>query len=228
MTLYLSSYQIGDAPERLVELLGPNKHAALILNASDVYGDSQRPAYVKRFQAEFAELGITSEELDLRKYFPTDVLRSVDLEKVSQLAQDLTRFGLIWAAGGNTFVLRRAFALSGLDQLLPPLLAQNQVVYGGFSAGACVVTPTLKGLDLVDPPDEIPPGYPAEVMWNGLGLVNFHIAPHFKSPHPESAAVDDVVAYFKKHQMPYHALQDGEAVVVDNGKVEVVGAHFQR
>lgn len=213
MKLYLSSYQIGDAPERLVQLLGPNKHAALILNASDVYGDSQRPAYVKRFQQEFAKLGITSEELDLRKYFGSS----------TQLAHDLSRFGLVWAAGGNTFVLRRAFALSGLDQLLPSLLQQSQLVYGGFSAGACVVSPTLKGLDLVDPPDEIPSGYPAEVMWQGVGLVDFHIAPHFQSPHPESAAIDDVVAYFEEHRMPYHALKDGEAVVVDGGEVEMVG-----
>jgi dipeptidase E len=213
MKLYLSSYLTGNNPEHLVRMIGSKKHAALILNASDVYGDANRAAYLARFKEEFAELGISSEEIDLRNYF----------EKPQQLEADLKRFGLIWASGGNTFTLRRAMRASGLDQILPTLLARTDLVYGGFSAGACVVCPSLRGIEFADDPNDVPAGYQSEIIWEGLGLVDFHIVPHYQSAHSESAVADETIAYLNQHHLPYYALEDGEAVVVENGEVQVVG-----
>jgi dipeptidase E len=98
---------------------------------------------------------------------------------------------------------------SGFD-----LIQDGALVYGGFSAGAVVATPTLKGIELVDDPHEIPDGYEPEVIWEGLGLYDAAIAPHYKSDHPESAAIDRVVAYFERNNLPYKPLHDGEAIVV--------------
>jgi dipeptidase E len=211
--LYLSSYLTGNNPEHLVRLIGSKKNAALILNASDVYGDSNRSSYLARFKEEFFELGISSEELDLRKYFG----------KSQELEADLKRFGLIWASGGNTFTLRRAMRASGLDLVLPKLLTHTDLVYGGFSAGACVVCPSLRGLEFADDPNEVPTGYAPEVIWEGLGLVDFHLVPHYRSAHSESAAADKAVAYLDQHHLPYCALADGEAVVVEDGRAQMVG-----
>lgn len=213
MKLYLSSYLTGSSPEHLTKLIDGKKHAALILNASDVYGDMNRSAYVARFKDEFSELGISSEEIDLRKYFG----------KSETLKSDLQRFGLVWASGGNTFTLRRAMRASGMDQILPDFLRQSEMVYGGFSAGACVVGPSLRGIQFADDPQQIPPGYAPEVIWEGLGLVDFQIVPHFGSKHPESESTEKVVSYLNQHHMPYYALADGQAVVFENRKVQVVG-----
>lgn len=201
MKLYLSSMDFGDSPEKLSELVGENRHVALILNASDFYGDSSRASYLRYFQEDLKKLGLTSEELDLRDYFG----------KTEELKTHLKNFGLIWASGGNTFILRSAMKESGFDQVIKDLLKNNQIVYGGFSAGACVICPSLKGIDLADDPNEIPEGYPPSIVWEGIGLVDFHIVPHFKSNFAE---IDEVVAYYEKHEMKYHTLRDGEVMVL--------------
>src|SRR5690349_17776078 len=112
MKLYLSSYQLGNEPSHLTEILGPRKHAALILNAGDVYGDANRSSYFAKFRDEFLSLGVSCEDIDLRKYFGDG----------DKLKKDLERFGLIWASGGNAFALRRAMSASGLDKILPNIL----------------------------------------------------------------------------------------------------------
>jgi dipeptidase E len=121
----------------------------------------------------------------------------------------------VWVTGGNSFVLRRAMRQSGFDEIASVLVRDGVLVYGGYSAGAVVATPTLKGIDLDDDPDELPDEYAAEVIWDGLGLYPKSIAPHYKSDHPESAIIDRVVEYFAANAMPYVTLRDGEAIVVD-------------
>jgi dipeptidase E len=213
MKLYLSSYHFGSSPERLLQLVGSNKTAAIIMNASDNYGDSQRPKYFTSFSSGLASLGISSTEIDLREFFGKPQLLS---ERISEV-------GMLWVSGGNTFVLRRAMKESGLDLLLPELLRSNEIVYGGFSAGACVLSPSLRGIHLADDPVEVPQGYPAGAIWEGVNIVDFYIVPHFRSPHPESAAMEGVVEYLKQANKRYYTLRDGEALLMDGDQVEVVG-----
>ena len=52
-----------------------------------------------------------------------------------------------------------------------------------------------------------------EPTWEGLGLLEYSIAPHYRSDHPESEAIETVVAYFEQHGIPYRALRDGEAII---------------
>ena len=100
---------------------------------------------------------------------------------------------MIWTPGGNSFLLRRAMRQSGLDLFLMARWEDRNLVYGGYSAGAVVVTPTLRGIDLVDPPDQQASGYSAEIVWDGLALVPYCNAPHYDSPHPESKLRDGEV-----------------------------------
>jgi dipeptidase E len=151
--------------------------------------------------------GFSAERLDLREYFGT---RNLNLLKLK-----LQSFGLVWVRGGNTFVLRRAMKQSGFDELIIKMLKNDELVYGGFSAGACVVGSTLKGLEEVDNPLEVPEEYFSEVVWEALGLVPYAIAPHFESNHPESDAVSKVISSFKEHNQDFRALRDGEAILID-------------
>jgi dipeptidase E len=148
-------------------------------------------------------LGFEPQELDLRSYFGNK----------SELLDKLLGFDAAWVVGGNSFILRRAMNLSGLEDILRGNELPESFTYSGYSAGACVVASTLKGIDLVDPPKEVPKGYGPAVIWDGLGLVPFAIAPHYKSNHPESKLIDNVVAYYKRHKIEYLALRDGEAYV---------------
>jgi dipeptidase E len=206
--LYLSSHDPQGIPADLTYLVGANRRTAIIANANDAEAADQRATGLAREVAELTSLGLLPEELDLRNYFGTTTLES-----------KLREFGLIWVRGGNAFLLRRAMRYSGFDAVLPGLLTSSDLVYGGYSAGAVVAAPTLRGIDLIDDAHEIVPPYEPDVIWEGLGLIPFSIAPHFQSDYLFVDRVDDAVAYFEREKLPYRTLSDNQVIVID-GEVE--------
>jgi dipeptidase E len=90
-----------------------------------------------------------------------------------------------------------------------------QFVYAGYSAGACVMAPTLRGIHLLDDPYFVPEGYSVEPLWDGLAVIPFCIAPHYRSHHPESGMMEEAIAYFIEHKIPFIALRDGEVYARD-------------
>jgi dipeptidase E len=212
MKLYLSSYHLGNKPEKLKELVKKNAKAAIILNAADNSDSERRSSYVASQIEALASLDIHAEELDLRDYFNDS----------QELATKLSNYDLVWVVGGNSFLLLRAMKQSGFDRLIVPLVENDSIVYAGFSAGAVVATPSLHGIELVDDKDAVPEGYDKEVAWTGLHLVGKSIAPHYKSNHPESEAVNKLVEYFLENSMDYWTLTDGQALVVQDETATVV------
>ena len=204
MKFYLSSFKIGNDPLKLKNLLPENKKAVYISNALDRYGESEN---VQKHRAEdkkqLEEIGITVEPLDLRQYFG----------KKEKLARNLSGIGLIWISGGNVYDLRIAMKWSGLDEVLYSLLSDD-VVYGGYSAAVCVLSPTLKGYHIVDSIEGNPYGY--EVILEGLGLIDWQFAPHFNSHHAESLDINKEIAYYEEHGMKYKSLQDGDVIIIES------------
>jgi dipeptidase E len=213
MRLYLSSFRNGNNPEALLSLLGNKRRTALIFNAQDWKSIDDRSSDLAQEIERLKSIGLEPQEIDLRNYF----------EKTDALREALSSFDLIWVRGGNVFVLRRAFKQSGADMLIPELLQQNDVVYGGYSAGVDIMQPHLHGIELVDDPNVVPPGYDKEIIWECLGLIPYCVAPHYKSDHPESAAVDKTVEYYINNHIPFIALHDGQAIVIDGEEQTVVG-----
>lgn len=213
MKLYLSSYKFGNFTKELADLAGTNKRAAVIMNALD-WGDPVRVAKSLEDQiSTLNSLGYNAEQLDLRKYFN----KSDDLKKI------MSNFGLVWVHGGNSFVLRRAYEQSGFDSIIKELIEKDKIVYGAFSAGVVVISPTLKGVEIVDNPNILPQdqGYQNEFKEDGLGIIKYVVAMHYKSDHPESALVDKYVDYCKKENITYKTLRDGEIILI-NGKTEKI------
>jgi dipeptidase E len=210
--LYLSSFKTGNCPERLVSLAGPGTRAALILNALDNFPHA-RKEWLSTQSAALASLGLLPYEVDLREYFGA----------ADRLACALESAALLWINGGNAFLLRRAMRQSGFVSVIGGLLMSHRLVYAGFSAGACCAGPSLRGLEFVDDPQAAPEGYMSQTIWDGLGLVEQHIAVHYKSDHSESGAIEKTVSYYQQHNMPYIALRDGQAFVMDGEKTEIVG-----
>lgn len=206
MRLYLSSYRLGNDPQSLVDLASGATKAIVICNAADNAPTDYRRKIVERELADMHSLGFSAVELDLRNWFR-------DEEDISNA---LNGVEVVWVSGGNAFLLRRAMRQSGLDEVLPSLVRANEVVYAGYSAGPVVITPTLRGVEIVDKPDDIAPGYLPEVIIEGLGFVDFCFAPHFRSDHPESSAVEKMVEFFEEQGMPYRAVSDGEAIVIND------------
>jgi dipeptidase E len=194
MRMYLSSFRLGDHPEQLVALTGEKRRVAVIANAMDAAPAEIRHDSVLREVTALTALGYQPTEVDLRTADP---------------ATALDGFGVVWVRGGNAFVLRAALAASGADVVLTDLIRTEAVVYGGYSAGCCVLAPSLRGLELVDDPSAA-----ATVHWDGLGILDYAFVPHYRSDHPESADVEKVAEHYLAAGVPHRLLRDGEAIVV--------------
>lgn len=186
--------------------------AAVILNAEDYKSDADRLQSAKREFDDLASLGFEPTEIDLRSFFG----------QAERLEAVLVDFGLLWVRGGNPFILRRAFAASGADVIISDLLARDALAYGGYSAGAAMLTPSLRGIELVDDPHEVPHGYSAEVIVDCLGIVPHPLVPHFRSDHPESERIEKVVQLLLAEHIPFIALRDGEVWIRDGDREFVV------
>jgi dipeptidase E len=171
--LYLSSFRMGDHPEHLVALAGGGHRASVVIaNAMDDAPPDVRRASVELELAALADLGLGGAELDLRDYFGHQ----------QRLRQDLAGASVAWLRGGNTFMLRYAFYRSGADTVFRELLAANALVYAGYSAGACVLSPSLRGLELVDDADAVTRTYGSPPLRDGLALLHEAFVPHYRSP----------------------------------------------
>jgi len=205
MKFYLSSYHLGNHPEELSKMFEVNKKVAIITNAMDAYSN---PAEVKEgIEGNIAEIkgvGLIPEILDLREYFG----------KNEELSKKLSKFGGVWVRGGNTFILRKAFTQSGFDEWLIEHKNDKDFVYAGYSAGVCLLSPSLKGLEIVDDPNVTGSGYNPGTIWEGLGFVDYLIVPHYKSDHHESYLVDKTVDWCEKNKIKYKTLRDGEVIIM--------------
>lgn len=211
MRLYLSSERLGERAKALLDMVSGSK-VAIIANGYDGASATAREIYrseVYNPLVEFAALGLEPHALDLRAHFGDP----------QSLRRRLAAYHLVWVMGGNSFVLRRAMRQSGFDTVIRDMLEADAIAYGGYAAGAVVAGPTLRGLELMDDPFELPEGYDEPLIWSGLGLTPFAIVPHYRSRHPEAASAEKVVSYMRARRTRYRAISDGE-VIVQIGNLE--------
>jgi dipeptidase E len=205
MRFYLSSYKIGNEIEELKKIIPNNKKTAYVSNALDFSDDQNRLKEHTDFDInDLKNVGLDVERFDLRNYF----------YKNHELEKDLSKYGVIWVSGGNVFVLRQAMFLSGFDKVLKNLKNKSNLLYGGYSAGVCILGPSLKGLELVDSVNYKPYKEQVDIIWDGLNLIDYLIIPHFQSNHPESKAINNVVKYCDKYSVSYKTLKDGEVIII--------------
>ena len=204
MRFYLSSYKLGNKTDELKKLIPKNNKTAYIPNALDYSNDLKRRRKGEASDIkDLTKVGLDVELLDLRNYFG----------KSSELKNKLKSFGVIWVRGGNVFVLRQAMKLSGFDKIIKTLLDTDKL-YGGYSAGICILASNLRGIDLMDDLTVKPHGNPLEIIWDGLNLIDYLIIPHYKSNHFESDDATKCVEYMKKEGLPFKTLKDGEVIII--------------
>lgn len=175
--------------------------AGIVLNALDGYGPSRARDYARE-RRTLETFGYSCEELDLRDYFSAP----------KELPKRLADLDLVWALGGNAFVLARAMTQTGFRDALHEQRHRAEFTYGGYSAGACVAGPDLKGIDLMDDPTVLPEGYPPATAPECLLLVPYRIVPHWRSEHPEAEGAERAAAHLAESGLPHRCLRDGEAV----------------
>ncbi|MBI3256069.1 MAG: Type 1 glutamine amidotransferase-like domain-containing protein [Candidatus Andersenbacteria bacterium] len=204
MRFYLSSYKLGNETQRLIEMI-PNGRIGYISNALDFSGADQNKVKerVDKDMNSLQELGTQVELINLHDYFG----------KHDELKKKVEELGAIFISGGNVFVLRQAMKLSGLDEILKELLINQDFLYAGYSAAGCVLAPNLKPYEIADPVDT-PYAELKDVIWEGLGFVDFNFMPHWNSDHPESALIEKEIQYCEQNNIPYKAIRDGEVTII--------------
>jgi len=208
MRLYLSSQRVGNTPDELIKLFTGGTRIALIANGAYVDDLAKRRDRVESELVELRGIGLDPTELDLGDYFGQhDRLRS-----------ELEQFDGLWVLGGNVLVLRTAFHESGADEIVRDRLAEDSLVYAGYSAGACLLGPQYP---LLDELFVQLPGYPDELLTAGLDIVPFTISPHYGA-QPGAAGATRVTDYYIEHHIPFITLRDGQAIVVDGDSMRVL------
>lgn len=208
MKFYLSSFKIGDEERKLKEITkNGNKKVAYIHNALDFATDLERRNKSDAMDvSDLESLGFSVDILDLKQYFHNS----------EELEETLDHYDVLWVRGGNSFVLAQAMKLSGFDEIVKKYFQNNKdVLYGGYSAGICVLGSTLKGIHLVDDPYQKTYGEEDQTIWEGLSILNYAIVPHYKSDHKESEDVDKVIEYMVDNKIPFKALRDGEVIIIE-------------
>lgn len=194
MRLYLSSFRLGDHPERLVAMVPEPRRIAVICNAIDNEPD-ERPGKVAAEIGWLRDLGLDPTEVDLRTDDPAG----------------LAAYQAVWVRGGNVFVLREAMRRGGADEILTDLIRTDKIVYAGYSAGPCVLAPSLRGLELCDDITAV-----VEPIWTGLGVLDQAFLPHLDSPlHPETELIARVKDLYDRTNTPYIPLRDGQALIIN-------------
>ncbi len=208
MKLYLSSYKLGTEVSFLNSYINEfGSKMAYIPNALDFTKADpiKRKEHIASDVASLSELGFNVEILDLKDYFG----------KTQELSEKLASLNSVWVSGGNTFVLRQAMKISGFGDLIHSELDhRDDFLYAGYSAGCCVLSPELVHLKQVDDAKDFP--YPEinEQIWEGLGVIDFAILPHYDSDHHESKLIDKEIQYCIDSKILFIALRDGEVILV--------------
>lgn len=212
MKFYLSSFKIGNEGEKLKEITKKgNKKVAYINNALDCKTDLEKKQQSDAMEiSDLEKLGFSVDILDLKQYF----------YKYEKLKEKLDNYDVLWVRGGNTFVLAQAIRLSGFDKILKMYFKNSKdILYGGYSAGICILGPTLKGVHLADDPYQKPYGQEYPIIWEGLSILNYAFVPHYKSDNKEFEdiykSIEYMIEYMIDNKIPFKALRDGEVIIIE-------------
>jgi len=166
------------------------------------YGESKNPTWMEKDRQLLYECGIRHiEDLDFKG------------KTQGNLELILSDKDIIFVNGGNTFYLLKWARESGFDKVLPSFLRRGGL-YVGVSAGSYIACPTIEAATWKH--------QDRNRVWitdlTAFGLVQFLITAHFEEKY--RVIVDQAA---KSTKYPIVALTDRQAVLVRDGKVQVVG-----
>lgn len=148
--------------------------------------------------------------------------KSVDIVDISAIEKDLwlpriEEADVLFFEGGNTYHLMEWLNKSGLVALLPEMLKTK--VYVGVSAGSMV---TNKNLSLKLSQIVYEEDLDKTEDMSGLNFVNFYFLPHLNSPYFKKLRKEYIEDAIKGMTETVYALDDSSALMVVNGKVDIV------
>lgn len=202
MILYLSSQKFGTDTTFLKEwIIEHDNKLLLIFNALDAKGKEKINNNVNDDINLLEQIGFEVKVLDLKDYFDNQ-------EELKQICQEYNSFCVM---GGNVFVLRQAMKYSGFDTILEEKKNDKNCLYIGYSSGSCVLS---KDIEIYKDVDEAINFYnQGQIIYEGIGLIDYIFIPHYKSNYHKVHLIDKLVDLCEKNRIEYKALTDGEVSI---------------
>lgn len=181
--------------------------AASVINKID-FGNSKKVAFIPTAADPYEDKSFVDADRDalLKKGF--EVI-DIDIKNANEieLQKKLSQFDIIFVAGGNTFYLLEKMQKCGFDKILPGLLTKG-IIYIGSSAGSVVVGPSIDYVQTVDDPKK------ADLSnFEGLGIVNFRILPHYGN-EKYLEKFNEIIQKYKEYSII--TLTDDELIIVED------------
>ena len=137
-----------------------------------------------------------------------------DIETVSEKEiEQILNSDVMFMEGGNVYYLMRAIRQTGFDKIIKQFLGQGNV-YIGASAGSYVMCPSIEMGDWKTP-DRDKFGL---IDFKGLNYVPFCLFAHYQPEHDK--ILQQKIPNLKH---PLRILKDGQAILVKDKKIELVG-----
>ena len=136
---------------------------------------------------------------------------------LSEIEEKLNKHEVIYITGGNTFYLLEKIQQTGCAEAIRKVV-ENGKIYIGSSAGSVIAGPDIYPVLKFDSVEKAPnlKGY------EGLGLVNFILLPHWGSEDFRNLYLSQGLdlAYDSKNK--FILLRDGQYVQVEDDKYKIV------
>ncbi len=158
--------------------------------------------YLERNREFIKKEGYRCEELDL------------DGKSEDELHEILSKKELVYVEGGNSYYLLKSIRESGFDKVIKELLPKG-LIYMGGSAGAYVCCPTIEMA-----------GFRHQDKYNHYGVTDLtamNLVPFLLSVHYKPEYRDILKEKISEAKYPIKILTDGQALLVRDGEVELVG-----
>lgn len=202
MILYLSSQKLGNKTEILKDWIEKHDNKiVLIFNALDAKTEEKIASNIKEDTKLLQEIGFDVTVIDLKDYF----------DNKEKLKEKLINYNACLIMGGNVFVLRQAMKYSGLDEWLYQKSKNEDFLYVGYSAGSCVVGKDIRIFEQVDDPIKF--YYEDNIIFEGLGFIDYTFIPHYKSDYHKVHLIEETVEKCKRENKKYKAVKDGEVMI---------------
>jgi peptidase E len=207
MKLFLAS-SFDQSVSLFQKIFGSKKGRKVIFIANAADNHKGDKWWVKSDRDAFLKLGCKVTDVDLRSITKKD------------LAKLLKESDIIHFCGGSVIYLICIIKERGFVKLINEAVRKGGVIYTGTSAGSMIVAEDLT-INAYDPEEK---EFVARMKDNsGLGLVNFLIIPHTNSKDfaKGNAKMVSELPEIKSSQ-PLIFIYDGQAVLVDDGKIKLI------
>ena len=182
-----------------IKKLSLSGKAALVVTADNEY--KEKNYHVERLTGELQILGFEVECFDFDTQSP----------------KELISYDIIELIGGNPYYLLNSILTNGFVDVLRDFSDNKCII--GCSAGAVVLTPTLKLIDLFTPEMNI-------VNLNNLSACNLtdvQIFPHYSKFINRFDNLEEKISnYESTNQCKVIRLNDGEAILVNNNSANLI------